>query len=87
MNNKLFTQQQIDYVTSQVEQYQEAICPQITAKLFLDTLRGWTKEQQELVLAFLHDVSLETKRFYYECMFIQSSYDNITDFISYKIGE
>lgn len=43
MNNKLFTQEQIDYVTSQVDQYQDAICPQLTARLFLETIRTWAK--------------------------------------------
>ena len=33
MNKQLFTQEQIDYVTSQVEQYQNSICPQLTANI------------------------------------------------------
>ena len=87
MNKQLFTQEQIDYVTSQVEQYQRSICPQLTAKLFLETIRQWTEEQQQLTLAFLHDVSVETLRFYYECMIIQPSYKNPVNFVSFKIGD
>lgn len=85
--SNLFTEEQIQYVMDNVLNHETTICPQLDAKLFLNTISGWTKEQRELTLGLLHDMSLETSRFYYECMSTLPSYNNPADFTSYKIGE